>query len=139
MSSIASPQEIPSADSVGLALPEVRARVTVEPPGSWVVRREVEESFRAAAKVGDTILLSDSQYHAELGECHHRVVRRLETMQAVDEAAQWQLDFDPATQRVAVHSLTVRREWAEVDHAKGAEFRFLHRDNRLESLVLNGW
>ena len=139
MSSNESPQEILSVDSVGLSPAALSSCVKVAPPGDWVVKREVDESYLSSAKGGDTIFLLDHQHHADRGECHHRVVRRLETMQAVHEAAQWKLDFDPATQRVVVHSLTVKRPGSEVDHARGAEFRFLHHDDRLESLVLNGW
>jgi hypothetical protein len=132
-------QEIPTADSADSPQFAFAGKVKTGPPGDWVAMRDADDSFRAAAKAADTILLSDRQYHAERGECFHRTVRRLETMQAVDEAAQWRLDFDPATQQVAVHSLTVRRAGASVNHALGAQFRFLHRDNRLESVVLNGW
>jgi hypothetical protein len=132
-------QEIPPAapaDAPSLAFAE---KVKTGVPGRWIASLDADESFLSSAKAADTILLLDRQYHAELGECFHRTVRRLETMQAVDEAAQWRLDFDPATQSVTVHSLTVRRADAAVNHAQGAQFRFLHRDNRLESVVLNGW
>jgi hypothetical protein len=132
-------QEIPTADSAASPQFTFAGKVKTGPPGDWVAMRDADDSFRAAAKAADTILLSDRQYHAERSECFHRTVRRLETMQAVDEAAQWRLDFDPATQQVEVHSLTVRRAGASVNHAQGAQFRFLHRDNRLESVVLNGW
>jgi len=123
---------------VAVTIPlEIQKRVTVGPQEAWVKQREVDESFRHAASY--SLLLFDRQHHASRNEDYYRVVRRLETRQAVHELGQWRLDFDPNTQHVVIHSLAVRRNGVTVEHANPDRFRFLQREGQLESLVIDGW
>ncbi len=129
--------EAPKMETVALVPAQIRNRVTVAPPNPWVTRREADESFRHAAS--NSVLLLDIQYNAAGNEYHHREVRRLETMKAVQELAQWKLNFDPGTQHVVIHSLTVIRDGARVDYAQVERFRFLQREGQMErSLSIDG-
>lgn len=111
-------------------------RVTIGPAAEWVKERAVDESFRQASSY--SILLIDRQHHASRGEAYHRILRRMETRQAVQEFGQWKLEFDPATQHVVIHSLVVRRDGKTVDYAKPENLRFMQREGELELLVVSG-
>ncbi|HWB61846.1 MAG TPA: DUF3857 domain-containing protein [Chthoniobacteraceae bacterium] len=124
------------AGFTALVTPQVRERVTVGPPSAWIAKREVDESFRDPG--GNSILLIDNQHLAAGNEHYHRSVRRLETMQAVNEQAQWKLDFDPRTQQVVIHSLAVVRDGTRVDYAQAERLRMLQREGELENLVISG-
>lgn len=125
------------ADILVSVPPEIRERVTIGPAGSWVQRREVDESFRHAASY--SMLLIDQQHHASRGEVYYREVRRLETRQAVHEFGQWRLNFDPGTQKVVIHALAVLRNGNAMEHAQPERLRFLQREGQLEWLVIDGW
>jgi len=115
-----------------------RRRVSVGPMPEWAVLHAVDETWRAPGGAPSSLLLEDVQRHATRNEVFIRQVQRLETLHAVHELAQWTHDFDPATQRIVLHALTVRRVGSESDHALPEKFRFLQREARLESLVING-
>lgn len=63
---------------------------------------------------------------------------RLETMQAVQHASQWRLEFEPATQFVTIHSIKIRRENVEVEHAGLDKIRILQRESGLEGFIIDG-
>lgn len=115
-----------------------RQRVSVGPMPDWAVLHAVDETWRAPGGAPLSLLLEDVQRHATRNEVFFRQVQRLETLHAVHELAQWTHDFDPATQRIVLHTLVIRRPGAESDHALPERFRFLQREARLESPVIDG-
>jgi len=133
-----SPGSVTSPDAGHLIPPNARERVTIAPPAEWVSIRTVDETSGAAAPGAYALLLLDRQHHAALGARYERSVRLLKTVQAVHEAAQWRLDFDPGAQRVTVHSVTIRREGQSVEHAVPERLRLLQREENLERLVIDG-
>jgi hypothetical protein len=127
-----------SPDAGHLVPPSARERVTIAPPAEWVSIRAVDETPGTAAPGASALLLFDRQHHASLGARYERSVRLLKTVQAVHEAAQWRLDFDPGTQRVAVHSVAIRRADQCIEHAAPERLRLLQREENLERLVIDG-
>jgi hypothetical protein len=122
-----------------LNLERARAGVTLGPEPSWVLPCSFDLGYREAQPTPATYLLVDRQVNAETRQSYLHQVMRLETMQAVQHAAQWSLPFDPRTQSVVLHSLKVKRGEAEFDQAKLERFHFLQREQGLEGLTLDGW
>src|SRR5204863_3051675 len=98
-----------SPSATDLVSPDVRERVTVGPSAEWVTVRPLDETLDPSIAGAQVVMLMDRQYRVIGNERYERVARCLKTGQAVQEAAQWRLDFDPATQRVVIHSIAVRR------------------------------
>jgi hypothetical protein len=115
----------------------VRTRVSVSPVPGWVIKREIDESSRALGAGPHSVLLLDQQ--RRFGEDAHfeRLVRRVETLQAAQEASHWRLDFDPATQRVELHTLAVQRDGQSFEHAHSERIRLLQREANLERHMLD--
>jgi hypothetical protein len=113
-------------------------RVGFGPPPDWIADREVDFAYKPPVETPVAMLLDDHQHHATRHESYHRVVQRLETISAVQKAAQWRCEFDPATQFVTIHSLSVRRGDRASEHAEFARLRFLQREENLERYILDG-
>ncbi len=119
--------------------PSLHDRLNVAPPEDWVALREEADCAAPAVNGTNPVLLLDRQHHVARRESYERVVRRLDTMQAVHEAAQWRLTFDPGMQWLTLHALTVRRAGASRDHAQPGAIRLLQREEGLDRLVVDGW
>ena len=115
-----------------------RQRVTIGPLPEWAVLPPVDESWRAPGGAGYSLLLRDEQHHAGQSAVFLRQAWRLETLQSVQDASQWKYGFDPVTQRISLHTLSVRRNGAQAEHAVLEKLRFIQRESSLESLVLDG-
>ena len=126
------------ATGFGTVPEAVRSRVTIAPPEAWVEVRPYDETWVTPDRGSQSILLIDHQGRPTEHRYYYRLVRRLETLPAVQDAAQWKLDFDPATQHVKLHSLSVRRGSEKKDHAVPEKLRFLQREEQLDSYVLDG-
>jgi Domain of Unknown Function with PDB structure (DUF3857)/Transglutaminase-like superfamily len=113
-------------------------RVGFGPPPDWIADREVDLTYNPPVETPVAMLLNDHQHHATRHEYYHRVVQRLESIAGVQRAAQWQCEFDPATQYVTIHSLSVRRGDRTSEHADPARLRILQREENLERYMLNG-
>jgi len=127
----------PAVDSVGAVPPQIVERVTIAPPSSWIVEHQLEEGT-ARPTASNPWLLIDHQFHPERHEYYKRVVRKLDTINAVREAGQWRIDFDPRHDRLTIHSLTVVRGQERTENARLERLRLLHREMGLESLVIQG-
>ena len=127
----------PATSAVALIAPALLERITIGPVAPWVIERtpNIQERKDSGA---NPIFLLDWQHHAGGHESYKRIVARLDTTSAVHEASQWRLDFDPATQSLTIHALTVRRGDRSVDNAKPERLRVLQREEGLEDLVLHG-
>jgi hypothetical protein len=113
-------------------------RITFEPSPDWVDEFDFDAAATRWQEEPLTCLLHSEQLHAEKNACHTRIVLRLESMLAVQHFSQWRLDFDPLTQRLALHTLRVRRGDAITEHADPARIRLLQREEGMESFVLHG-
>lgn len=112
--------------------------ITIDEAPVWVRAREVDYSFKPAQHAPVTILLDDWQAHVTSNERYHRLVRRLETLQAVESLAQWQLPFDPGTQHIVMHSLRIHRPGFDADFARRERVTVLRRETDLERLTITG-
>ena len=133
--------ETPTSPAPGATdlIPSVaQERVTIAPPPEWVTVRALDESNDATAAGAQVVLLLDRQYRVLSHERHERIARCLKTVQAVHEAAQWRLDFDPGTQRVVIHSIAVRRAGQCIEQADAKRLRFLQREENLDRFVVDG-
>jgi transglutaminase-like putative cysteine protease len=126
MDSAAEVEAPASVDRAGLA----RGRVKIEPPAEWVTIHDVD--FAAPAKPGvcETLLV-DCQAHASRHASYWRRVQRLATFDAVQQAAKWQLTFDPATQTTSIHSIRLRRGKEVLERTSLAKMQFLQREQGL--------
>lgn len=113
-------------------------RVTIGQVPDWITLNELDESYRPPISSADATLLISAQHHASRNEAYVRVARRLETISAVQESSIWRCDFDPATQHVVIHSLSVRRNGIDREHAEPGRLRFLQREENLESHMIDG-
>ena len=122
-------------DPVPLAAQE---RVTVGASAEWVTPRPLDETLDPSIPGAQVVMLMDRQIRVIGNERYERVARFLKTVQAVHEAAQWRLDFDPATQRVVIHSIAVRRGGRMIEQAEAGRLRFLQREENLDRFVVDG-
>lgn len=114
----------------------LEGRVTFEPPPSWA---DILDFDRVAPSQNEdmiTCLLHHEQLNAEVGCTYTRIVLRLESMQAVQQLSQWRLDLNLVTQRLALHSLLVRRGEEVIEHADPAKVRIVAREKGLGAFVL---
>jgi hypothetical protein len=115
----------------------VAGRFTVEPAPAWVERSRVRNSRRQdGAPV--TCLLSDRRTHVPAATRYTRLVRRLETPQAVQQLSRVEIPFDPEIQCLSVHAVAVFRAGELRNHAEVAAFEFLRREARMEAGIING-
>ncbi len=131
-------QTSPAPGATDLIPSAAQERVTVAPPPDWVTVRTFDENTDAAAAGAQVVLLMDRQFRVRSHERHERTARCLKTGQAVHEAAQWRLDFDPGTQRVTIHSIAVRRAGQCIEQADARRLRFLQREENLDRFVVDG-
>jgi len=124
-------------DSIGVIPPQVAERVTISPPPSWVVERALEQDATKPA-ASNHYLLIDHQHHVERHAGYRRTVRKLDTINAVQESGQFRIDFDPRSDRLTIHSLAVIRGEQRGENAKMPRLRILQREAGLESLVIHG-
>lgn len=112
-------------------------RFRVEHAPSWVARRKVMNIERRPGEPV-SILLFDRQIHAPSNCRYTRVVRRLETHQAVQDLGNVEFGFDPATQQLLVHGVSIFRAGNLANHAAESSFELFQREAGLESDILNG-
>lgn len=121
-----------------VSIPEqIADRITIGPPPSWVVERELE------AETADPVpnnrwQLIDRQYHATRHERYLRVVRKLDTISALQEAGQWSANLDPRSDHLTIHSLAVIRGEQRTENARLERLRVLQREAGLEYLLIQG-
>jgi hypothetical protein len=128
---------MPAPRPLDMVPAQLAERVTIAPAPNWVVERSLEPNTPGKAGTNPVLLL-DQQYHATRREQYQRTVRRLDTIQAVQDAAQWRQDFDPATERLIIHSLGVSRGGRRVENAKPERLRLLQREENLDQLIIDG-
>lgn len=123
--------------TVSIVPPHILERITIRPVAPWIVERPTNLEEQKGEGSNPTYLI-DWQHHVSRQETYHRSVHRLDTMNAVSRASQWRLIFDPATERLTIHALLVRRGERVAENAKPERLRVLQREERLDSQVLHG-
>ena len=124
----------PGNDTLALA----KGRVTIGPVPPWARPLEFNPSQQVNGLGSSACLLQSRQLHAELHQVQVHEAVRLMTMQAVDRASQWRLQFDPRTTALTVHWIRIHRDNSFYEQAKIDRFRFLEREEGLEGLTVTG-
>ena len=130
--------ESPTPGATDLIPSVAQQRVTVGASAEWVTVRPLDEALDPSIAGSQVVMLMDRQYRVSSNERYDRIARFLKTVQAVNEAAQWRLDFDPAVQRIVIHSIAVRRAGQIIEQAETARLRFLQREENLDRFVVDG-
>lgn len=138
-----STEKLPTEDRRDTGVPELnpsaaQSRVTVGPSAEWVTVRTMDETLDASIAGSQVVMLMDRQFRVIGNERYERVARFLKTVQAVHEATQWRLDFDPRSQNVVLHSITVRRGGQRIEQAEVSRLRFLQREDNLDRFAIDG-
>lgn len=85
-----------------------------------------------------SVLLMDRQIHAPSNSRYTRIVRRLETHQAVQDLGTVEIAFDPATQQLLIHGVSLFRAGTLHNHAVEGAFELFQREAGLERDIING-
>ena len=101
-------------------------RLKIEAPPAWIIRRKVK-GFAKAKGHPVTMLLHDRQIAPEQSTWYTRYVRRPETPQATHEAERIEFDFDPATQVLLIHGISIFRDGELTNRAKFEEVEVIRR------------
>ena len=119
--------------------PDPHERFTVEPdPPLWVDRGSAPADPGSTSEPVHMVLL-DLQVDADSASVYRRFVQRMNNPQGVQTASQVEVGFDPATQRLAIHSIGVIRAGERREAATGAgAFRMLQRESNLEKQIYDG-
>ncbi len=112
-------------------------RLRVEDHPDWIVSRKVKNAPKND-NYPVTLLLLDRQIHADKLQRYTRYVRRLETPQAVQEAGKIEFDFDPSTQNLLIHGISIFRDGELTNHAKLENIEIIQRERELESGIYDG-
>lgn len=112
-------------------------RLRVEPRPEWVIQRKVRNTERTDGQPV-TVLLFDRQVYPDRMSRYMRHVRRLETPQAVQDAGKIELSFDPATQVMLIHGISIFRAGKLMNHAKLEDFKIIQRERGLEMGIYDG-
>lgn len=113
------------------------ARISVAAAPTWVERSKVRNSARQdGAPV--TCLLSERRIHVPESGSYSRLVRRLETSQAVQRLSRVEFPFDPGTQRLVIHAVAIFRDGSLTNHARIEDFELMRREAGMEAGIING-
>jgi transglutaminase-like putative cysteine protease len=122
---------------------QITPGASVAPPAAWVdlapypVPQTANPHFVAA---GLCVLLDDSQIDLT-GPERAWFYRRADMVTATtgaERAAQFSVSFDPAFERIEVHSIAVIRDGQRIEHAHNAFYEVLRRERNMERLLFDG-
>ncbi|WPJ97992.1 DUF3857 domain-containing transglutaminase family protein [Coraliomargarita algicola] len=113
-------------------------RLEHSPIPSWV--RTYESSLQTCRRDGEPItrLLLDIQHDTETKSSYIHLQQRLENKQAVQELAQWRINFDPNSQKIQLHHIRVIRDGVAREYSDPENVRIIQREEDLESYILHG-
>ena len=112
-------------------------KVHVTDAPDWVSKRKVKNSQRIDG-YPVTLLLFDRQILPEKFTRYTRYVRRLETPQAVQDAGKVELDFDPSTQSLLIHAVSIFREGKLTNLAKLEDVELIQQERDLQRGIYSG-
>ncbi|MEZ6022413.1 MAG: DUF3857 domain-containing transglutaminase family protein [Hyphomonadaceae bacterium] len=130
-------------EQIGATHREITPGARVAPPAAWVdvaqypIPAEANPHFIAQ---GICVLLDDSQIDL-CGPERSWYYRRAEMVTAsagAERAAQFSVSFDPAFERLEVHSVAVIRNGIRTEHAHTAFYEVLRRERNMERLQFDG-
>jgi tetratricopeptide (TPR) repeat protein len=127
--------------AAAMALPAVAAdKLTIAPPGAWVVPVTVPADDGKGADAPVKILLQDEQDDLQPGKITRYLenVYKVQTPQGLPAGAV-SATWDPDTQTAIVHKLQIHRGTQLIDVlGSGQTFTVMRRETNLENAVLDG-
>jgi transglutaminase-like putative cysteine protease len=107
------------------------------PPG-WV--RKIDAAAVDLKNTQLDYLLIDRQLRVEdqTSSLYSHFVMHLGNQAAVDDESHVQIDYSPATQRIVLHSLALRRGGQSIDQLSRARISTLRRERDLERGIIDG-
>ena len=104
---------------------------------------DIEEDATApsnGANNGVRYLLSDHQVRlsGQVEEDYWRWSKEIVNESGLTTASQINIDFDPAYQKVTIHSITVRRKGRAIDRLDVGSARVVQRERNLEAQIYDG-
>jgi transglutaminase-like putative cysteine protease len=113
------------------------------PPAAWVHELAIPKPRPARMRqVEDGVyyLLSDSQVKPERirQTSFHRSVYLVTDRSGLEEAARFDVDYDPATEDVVLHRVHIIRNGQIIDRLPDANVRVLERESELDNGVFDG-
>ncbi|ATE64474.1 tetratricopeptide repeat protein [Rhizorhabdus dicambivorans] len=115
-------------------------QVEFGPPPAWVKPVAVPQAADLPAQGGISYLLLDEQidFQAKQTSVYAESIFRINTADGLS-AGNISLGWEPQTQRLIVHRLTIQRGKQTIDVLKsGQQFTVLRRESNLESAMLDG-
>jgi transglutaminase-like putative cysteine protease len=115
------------------------SNVMIRPPSSWVE----PQSFDAAAVppegqgAGYYYLLVDEQDHAQLEEGYRHFAYKILTSEGLQEMSDISVSFDPAYEKVTVHTLRIHRNGQVIDQMPKT-FRTIQREQSMDRFIYDG-
>lgn len=113
------------------------SKIRIEEAPEWTTRRKVKNLPRIDG-YPVTLLLLDRQIAPELMTRYTRFVRRLETPQAVQECGRVEFDFDPATQSVLIHAISIFRDGELTNYADLEQIEVIQQERELHKGIYDG-
>jgi hypothetical protein len=125
-----------AAGPVGAMAEGPLGSVGLSPAPAWV--RAVSEGRPRTARTtppegGSEYLLVDEQYDVATMSSYFHSVTRIHDIASFEGGQNLKIDFDPAYQRLEVHSARLRRAGGIVDLLARQKFRVIQREENLES------
>lgn len=127
-----------------LSLPLFAGEVDFRPAPAWVETLEADTSLAVArqnVRWGIYDILSDHQVRAGNGGeewQYFRVVRKVLSPSAVQNASELSLDFDPSFERLVIHDVTIVRGGARIDALDPEEIRVIDKEDETENRIYDG-
>ena len=129
---------------LGAAAPKTStgAQYEITPVGDWVLPAPPVDTGRSAKPDGagaSEYLLVDRQMRIDHGASlfSHYITRPLNPAGVTSES-QLSLEYDPETEHLHIHSVTVKRGGERIDELKRGRIEVLRRESGLEDGVLDG-
>lgn len=130
-------------DQQNATIREITPGATVAPPPAWADIQPYDAPKQANPHFvanGVCVLLDESQIDLVDNE-RAWFYRRAELVTAntgAERVAQISISFDPAFERMEIHSIAVIRNGARIEHAHTAFFEVLRRERNMERLQFDG-
>jgi len=123
------------------ALIECRAaEMTASPRPEWVVEYQPDLAAKPPPDLpgGLWYLLTDFQWQVDVAEKFSHYARKYVTANSIREGSRIAVDYNPAFETLAWHTLKIHRGGASIDVLPDHKFRFLSRESGLEQNLYDG-
>ena len=118
---------------------QVFAQATIQKPGSWVSETvfDITANPKEEQSSSTYYLLADDQENTLLQEHYLHFVYKILTNEGVQEMSDLSFDFDPAYQKLILHSLKIFRDGKEINHLKD-NYQIIQREESMDRFLYDG-